>query len=338
MRAPPGAATQLVAVPVPVADAGSVPIRRRLIGLTLLALAVVAALAGSHLVGIGIVGRASAAPTPLPPPVGSCLLIDDGNTATVVGCDEPHTGELAMSWRAGVQPVEAGALVRYPHFSVTRSISDPHLDTRCIGWAERYTGWDRYLARYDADLWLAPQPLVVGRLVRPPVDPAAAGLTWSGCAVVTTEPSYVGSVRDTAFAPRSGTGAARPDAVSVCLRTGSAGLSFVSCDRPHDTELIGSVNLTQQMMFGRSVTLEHTAAEVVDECRTLAAGRIGRADPTFAGRLTVVAESIWQQSLQNQQLTSSAWLIPDCLVRVNGAGTLDRSLLEWGEAPLPPVA
>ena len=328
----------MAAVPFPVPDAESVPTRRRLFGLTLLALAVAAALAGSHLIGVGIVGRAAAAPTPLPPPVGSCLLIAEDGTATVVGCEEPHTGELAMTWRAGVAPVSAGSLVRYPHFSVARSISDPHVDIRCIGWAERYTGWDRYLARHDDDLWLAPQPLAVGRLVRPPVTEDAAALTWSGCAVVTTESSYVGSVRETAFAPRSGTTATRPDAVSVCLRTGSTGLSFVSCTQPHDTELVGSVNLTQKMMAGRSVTLDHTAAEVADECRALAAERLGRDDPTFGGRLSVVAESIWQQSLQDRKPTTSAWLIPDCLVRVNGVGTLSHSLLEWGESPLPPVA
>lgn len=301
----------------------------------MLALAVVAAVAGSQFIGAGIVGRAAVAVAPMPPPVGSCVLIADDSTATVVACEEPHTGEIAMTWRAGVAPVAAGRLVRYPHFSVTRTITDPDADTTCAGWAERYTGWDRYLARHDDDLWLAPQPLAVGRLVRAPVPADVAALAWSGCAVVTAEQSYVGTVRDAAFAPRS-SGTARPDAVSVCLRTSSTGSSFTSCADPHDTELIGSINLTQQMMAGRSVTLDRTTDEVAAECSALAAMRIGRDDPTFDGRLTVVAESIFARSLRDRKPTTSAWLIPDCLVRVDGPGTLTRSLLEWGDQPLPP--
>ncbi|WP_157970674.1 hypothetical protein [Nakamurella deserti] len=340
MRAPSGAAGRprevpAVPVPVPPPDAGSALTRRRSVGLIVLVLAVVAALGGSQLVGVGVMGRAAATAVPLPPAVGSCLQIAEDDSATVVSCAEPHAGELAMTWRAGVPPVAAGALVRYPHFSVTRPMSHPDIDTRCIGWAERYTGWDRYIARHDDDLWLAPQPLVAGRMVHAPLDEAVATLGWTGCAVVTGEPTYVGSVRDTAFAPRFGSTAARPDAVSVCLQVTGSGLDFTDCTAAHNTEMIGSVNLTQRMMAGRSVTLDRTADEVAAACRELAVERIGRADPTFGGQVEIVAESVWQRSLQDHKPTSSAWLIPDCLARVVGDGTVRRSLVEWGEQPLP---
>lgn len=339
MRAPHGAVdrspVRTVPVPVRTPDAGSALTRRRVVGLCVLALSLVAGLVGPELVGVGVRGRATAAAIPLPPPIGSCIRIAEDQTTTVVGCDEPHTGEIAMTWRAGVPPVAAGALVRYPHFSVTRSVTDPQVDTRCAGWAERYTGWDRYIAQHDDDLWLAPQPLAAGRLVRAPVDASLPDLAWTGCAVVTGDPSYVGSVRDTAFAPRFGASASRPDAVSVCLTSSGTGVTFVSCGQPHNAELIGSVALTQEMMAGRSVTLDHSPAEITQGCTDLGGERLMRQDPTFGGRLQVVAESVWQQSLTDTKPTSSAWLIPDCLVRVVGTGTLSRSLVEWGEQPLP---
>ncbi len=329
MRAPLGAAVR--AVPVPVPDAGPTPTRRRWSGLAVVVGAVVATLAASTLTGLGIPGQPAATAVPLPPPIGSCLTIAADGAAEVVPCDEPHDGELAMSWRPGVAPVAAGPLAWYPHFSVTRSVTDPAVDTRCIGWTERYVGWDRYLARHDDDLWLAPEPLAVGRMVRAPLDTTLDGFAWTGCAVVTTEPGYVGTVRDTAFAPRVLAVGPRPDAVSVCLD----GAVFVGCSQPHTAELIGSVNLTQAMMFARSVTLDHTADEVAQGCHDLAVERLGRADPTFGGRLEVVAESIWQQSFRAPVTSTTAWLIPDCLVRVAGGATLDRSLVEWGERPLP---
>jgi hypothetical protein len=328
---------RVAAVPVLDAESASSPTsasaRRRLVGLTVLVLALVTALAGSQLTGLGTAGRAAAVAVPLPPAVGSCLQIAEDGTATIADCAAPHHGELAMTWRAGIPPVAAGPLVRYPQFSVTRSISNPHIDTRCTGWVERYTGWDRYIARHDDDLWLAPQPLAVGRLVHGPSS--VADLAWTGCAVVTTDDSYVGSVRDVAFAPRFAATGPRPDAVSVCLDAGDDGSTFVSCSAPHNTELVGSIKLSQRMMAGRSVTLEHTAEEVAEGCRRLAAERVGRVDPTFGGRLEVTAESVWQRSLGDARPTTSAWLIPDCLLRVVGAGTLSRSLVEWGERPLP---
>lgn len=334
MRAPAGALRSSIptaTVPVPSTDAGPAPTPRRLIGLAVIVAAVVATLAAAPLLGVGVRGAASAAAIPLPPPVGSCVLIADDDTATVVDCAEPHTGEIAMTWRAGVTPVDAGSLGRTPHFSVTRSITHADADPRCTGWAQRYTGWDRYLARHDDDLWLPPQPLTVGRMVRAPALP---DLAWTGCAALTADPSYVGSIRDAAFAPRPGTTTTRPAGVSVCLSSTDTGLTFGSCSEPHNVELLGSISLSQQMMAQRSVTLDHTAAEITAGCADLAADRIGRVDPTFGGTLEVVTESVWQRSLGDQPPASSSWLIPDCLIRVVGPGTLTGSLVEWGEQPL----
>lgn len=333
MRAPSGAAGSLPVRAVTVTDAGPAQTRRRLVGLVVLVVALTAVLVAGPLAGVGLRGTASAAVIPLPPPVGSCLVIGDDGAATVVDCAEPHTGELAMTWRAGVTPVDAGPTGRDPHFSVARSITDPRTDPRCTGWAQRYTGWDRYLAQHADDLWLAPQPLTTGRSVRAPIDPALPELGWTGCAAVTADPTYLGSLRDTAFVPRP-TPDPRPAAASVCLTSTDSGLTFTSCSQPHNTELLGSVALTQQMMFDRSVTVEHSAAEVLDGCRELAAVRTGRTDPTFGGRLEVVAESIYQRSLRDQRPSPSAWLIPDCLIRVVGTGSVTGSLVEWGEQPL----
>ncbi len=302
--------------------------------MTVLALALVGALSGSHLLGAGVRGRASADVVPLPPPVGSCVAIAPDAGATVVDCDEPHAGEVAMTWRAGVQPVTVGTPARHPQFSVVRSISDPASDSRCTGWAVRYTGWDRYVARHDDEFWLAPQPLVVGRLIRAPLDGAIPQLAWTGCATITADATYVGSIRDAAFSPREQATGVRPAGVSVCLSASDAGLRFLSCAVPHNAELLGSISLSAQMMVQRSVTLQQPAAEIARGCAALAAGRIGRADPTFGGRLEIATESLWQRSLREQKPTTSAWLIPDCLIRVAGDGYLIGSVVEWGERPL----
>ncbi|MEO5832128.1 MAG: hypothetical protein ABIR83_02000, partial [Nakamurella sp.] len=178
-----------------------------------------------------------------------------------------------------------------------------------------------------------PQPLTVGRLVRAPVDAALPELAWTGCAALTADPSYVGSIRDAAFTPRP-TAGIRPAAVSVCLTATDSGMTFGSCSQPHNAELIGSIALSQQMMFDRSVTVDRTTDQITRGCIDLAAGRLERTDPTFGGTLEVVAESVWQRSLRNPKPTTSAWLIPDCLIRVVGGGTLTGSLVEWGEQPL----
>src|SRR3954470_4272134 len=76
-----------------VADAPPRGSRRRVLGGSLLAAVAVAILVARALLAPGVPGSASAAPLPLPPPVGSCVLLL-GEQVDVVPCELPHSGEV----------------------------------------------------------------------------------------------------------------------------------------------------------------------------------------------------------------------------------------------------
>ncbi len=301
------------------------------VGLCLLLVAGLAALTIRAVMAPGLAGSATAAPMPLPPAVGSCVVLD-GASVSVVQCAEPHSGEVVMSWSAGVDPADAVAPEADSRvtFSVVRSLPSGS-DRGCAGWTQQYTGWTRYLAEHRNDLWFPPEPLAVGRML---AAPAGAGLPdrhWVACVALTADPLYIGTIRGVAQDYE----ADRPDAVAVCVTTQHAKVAFPQCAQAHTTELLASVALTQQMMMSHTVAVDHTSVQVHQLCLKMATQLTGNRDPTYGGQLEVVTESVWQQTPQASVAGVPSWVIPDCLIRVVGSGELVGSVIGLGDSPLP---
>ena len=313
------------------ADRGSVGgFRYRRRGGALLVVGAVAVLVARALLAPGVTGVAVPAPWPEPPPVGSCVLLGD-DLVERVPCDQPHSGEVVAAWAVGkqVQPAvedRVGPMT----VSFTRTLPSQPEGVVCEGWVNRYTGWTAFVAdNYGSGLWTAPRPVVTATLVQAPPGEGTPDRHWSACVVQTQEPLYTGTVRSATFRTT-----ALPAQISVCINAGETAAEFVGCDQPHSTELIAVIALTQEMMVDDTVEVDHTAAEILQMCVATAALRTSSADPTYQGQLEVVTESVWVQRAQPVHVTPPGWLVPDCLIRVNGPGMLIGSIVGNGDGPL----
>ena len=333
MRAPDGAVRTVdvggLTVAVPIGETAAPPptAARRTAGVWVLVLAAVLALVVRAVMAPGIPGSAVAVPIPLPPAVGSCV-VQDGSEFTVVPCDTPHTGEIAMSWAAG-EPARPPTTARavWADFSMTRALPGTDADLTCRDWTENYLGWTAYLAQHRGELWLRPRPLAVGTLIAAPPGQGLPDRHWTACLARTADPLYTGTMRDAAGDYEQ----SRPDAVSVCLTTTHARVVFPECTKAHTVELLGSVPLTQQMMVDRTAAVELTRDQIRQQCESFAATVMGSSDPTHGGQLAVLTEPVWWQS---GQPAATTWF-PDCLVKLVGQGELVGSLVGLGDGPLP---
>ena len=302
-----------------------------MIGVLLLVLAATGAVIVRGVLAPGTAGTPASAPLPLPPAVGSCVDLDAG--VEVVSCDAPHTAEVIMSWPAGRAPGSAVHAEQQPRmtFSVSKQLPYAESDQVCQQWADSYTGWSDYLAEHADDLWIPPRPMVVGRLVDAPADQGLPDKHWTACVAETGQHLFSGSVAESALY----LGGHRPDAVSVCLTSTTLRVEFSSCSVAHTTELIGTIALTNEMMFRRTVLIDRTAEEVQQRCVDLARTVTGADDPTYGGQLDIVTESVWQQRESPVTIAAPGWFIPDCLLRVAGTQSLSGSVIGLGDGPLP---
>jgi hypothetical protein len=336
-RRPPPPIETAAAVPIlgmaVVADAPPRRSRRRVLGGSLLAAGAVAILAARTLLAPGVSGSASPAPLPPPPPVGSCVLVV-GEQVDVVPCDLPHSGEVTAAWAAGERPlamVEGIAASFSLTVSVRRVLPMQPEDQVCAAWAEQYVGWTSMSIIYHGSgRWVAPQPVVAGQLIEAPPGQGTPDRHWSACIVRTQQPLYTGTVRTAAF--RTGE---VPGEMSICVDIGVSAAEFVGCDLPHQVEMIAVMALSMQMMLDDTVAVEHTDAEIRQQCVDIAARRTGSSDPSYRGQLEVVAESVWAQREEPLIVGPPSWLVPDCLIRVVGSGKLVESVLGHGDQPLP---
>ena len=318
-----------VADPGPVLDSS----RRRVIGGLLLIVGAVAVLLGRALLAPDLPGVAAPAPWPEPPPVGSCVLLDL-DRVDQVPCDQPHSGEVVATWKAGERPhplLEGDATGRPITVSVRRTLPVGPQDEVCRGWAEQYTGWSAFTATHrGAGRWIAPQPVIAGKLVQAPPGEGTPDKHWTACVAQTQQPLYTGTLRSVATRTDE-----LPGGVSICLNVGVSSTDFVDCDQPHSIELIAVMALTTAMMTTDTIAVDHSAAEVHQMCVATAALRTRSADPTYQGQLEVVNESVWVQRAEPVHVTPPGWLVPDCLIRVNGPGMLIGSVVGHGDGPLP---
>lgn len=307
---------------------GGVPANRPL-GVLVLVLALIAAVVTPQILATGLAGAASTVPLPLPPAVGSCLEL--GGDMAVVPCSEPHDAEVFRSWPAAAGPARQTEQHGVPLDDPTRA---------AIEYAECWPALGGYLgvgaADSSAGRWQPLPPQAIAHFVLGPTTPTSAGLRWSACVLTTpTGRAFTGSVAHTAGSRTPD----RPSDFGTCIIVSYYFPHVSSCDHPHRIELLGYFVPTQAMLDAGSVLVGYSTEEAQAECVTLARWLTGAADPTYGGRLRIVAESVFgltdfSQDEDTAGLVGGLLHATHCLADLTGRGTLQASIVGLGSGEL----
>jgi hypothetical protein len=305
---------------------------RRLLGVVMLIVAVVAGMAIPSLTGRRITGSAVAVTFPVPPQVGQCL-IPQGPPSSVVQsaaqsyvaeipADSAHFGrcagiiggEIVAVWSSWEESgFGAAAPRRNPCYRSTAAFAGLETSGRSTDLPGAPEGGP---VRWRPTIGFDPLQVVPGKLER------GAGRDWVAClAVPTGHVGYVGTLRDaftTGTMPTqfgSCWAGADLDQLPVTLR----------CDEPHPAELLAK---------GWVLDPVEVSTEVIEQSCSDLAGRIMRtADPTRGGDLKVVADRL------NGDLSARPYasLTIACFVTSAGPQELSGTLIGLADRPVPLV-
>jgi hypothetical protein len=300
---------------------------RRLAGIVLLVLALVAVIVVPSLNGVRLAGSAVPSTFPDPPRVGDCVLPPFPTSPTSSGlppeirataitfgsCAGPHVGEIVSVWpsRAAHDADEATGSARGPCYRQAATFAGLQAFSRSV---------DPFGAPSDGTVIWRPTIGFDPFHVVPGVRESNAGHSWVGClAVPTGHRSYEGSLRavySTGVMPPSFASCwagADLDRVPPTLR----------CDEPHPAELLATGFIRERVK---------APTTVIDESCLYIAGRIMRvADPTRGGKLTIIADRLTgdQSSLPDAPLSIG------CFVTATGSQQLSGSVIGLGDGPVP---
>lgn len=269
---------------------------RRHIGIGLCSLVLVGACCLPGLIGRNVAGSASPAVRVDPPlSVGQCLAPLDTpaelNTVVdlvpTVSCDQPHSAEVLS--------IGSIATRTRPTVADQNFLTGP-LSQQCDQKAAEFLGWGRKatLPRIQVSFFT--------RLTVPGALEWQLGQRWYSCqllpGVLDFPISYRGTALDASFRTP-------PGAFGSC--SDEPGALPISCDRPHHAE---------QLTRTYGVVATSTAG-----CEKLVGQVIGTADPTFSGRLAVLARAQGGAS--------------ECWVTTTSSSRLTATLINHGNASLP---
>jgi hypothetical protein len=280
---------------------------RRLVGIALMSV-VLATLVGVRAVaGWEIPGRPVMAASPPAPESGTCVapagmtqLVRPVETIAPGACSGPHSAEIIFvgTLTDNDYPVklEAPSLAGTADFSRAQRV--------CHDQARRYVGeFD------DAARWRVP-PRVFVRVTVPSAAAWSTGQRWFTCQLVPqTNLDLVAF--DGAIAGAQS--AARPPAILGSCAQKVDGPT-VDCPLPHGAEQLTVWEPPTRMQAQRTLRSGPPA------CTVLAAAIIGRADPTFGGRIAIVDHI--------EPLQQSCWVVATDGSRLTG------SLIGYGDRPL----
>jgi hypothetical protein len=304
---------------------------RRLAGIVVVILALVAVIVVPSINGRRLAGSAVASKFPDPPRVGDCLRQPVPSSANRGGVP-PEIAFTAISF-GPCSGVVAGQIVA---FWPSRAAMEADQSTRrssrgpCYRQAARFAGLPPFQRSTDAfgapsDGSIAWRPTIGfdPYHVIPGVRESNAGRSWIACLVVPSgHRAYVGTLRDAL------TTGVMPPQFGSCW----AGVELdkvpasLPCDRPHTAELLATGFIRNESIA--------TAAVVDESCRYIA-GRIMRVDdPTHGGKLAVVAGGILGTPLILPETPSSI----GCFVTTAGGQQLSTTLMGLDDRPVPFVA
>lgn len=284
-----------------------------------------------HALDPGVGGLAGRAPLPAPPPVGTC--IDVGSSQQyyygsypplfqefeVVPCSLPHDLEVTRDFTAAQVDQQpeivsdglecAASLANYAGLP-----SQPLLDH-----------W--FISGFSANSWL----------IGAPDSQRAATLGWKACVVQVVD--RIGSVQNL-WGQRE-----RPAGFGTCWVNADP----VFCNMPHNRETLGSAHSAEpndpSIQIGDATPLPGPDS-LVSECDRLAGELLNRADPTYAGRLSVAlsydksSSALWLDTDQDgnydpSETVNGTLIEATCSITTSDGSLLTDSLLGVGDKPLP---
>jgi hypothetical protein len=280
---------------------------RRLVGIALLSVILATLMSIRAIAGWEVSGRPGVAPLPAAPQPGTCVgpagmtpLVEPVETIAPGSCSGPHSAEIFYlgTMTGGDYPAgpDGSRLVVTPEFTRAQYV--------CHDQARRYVG------EFDESAhWRVPPRLFV-RVTVPSAAAWNTGQRWFTCQAVPRTDLDPVAFDGTMAGAQS---AAHPPAIlGSCAE--KVGGHPVDCPLPHNVEQLTLAQIPIMMQAQRTLGSGPPA------CDTLAATIIGRADPTFGGRISIVDHV--------EPLQRSCWA-----VAVDGS-RLTGSLIGHGEQPL----
>ena len=254
---------------------------RRLVGLLVLGVVLLAGVAVPRITEPMIGGIAEIAPSaPGPPSAGDCLLEPAGSTgwgdngqplyppSTTGACTGQRFGEVTAV-------IPASKTER----ATRGSITDPNLQT-CKNRTDRYLGLTASGGQFPVDGGWSPFPSNRTLVAGPDARQKAAGQQWLACLVV-IDPDGPGEPRSSDYrrpAKNAYSTGTPPAAFATCLRTaGASEVEAVSCYQPHRAELVG-------IALGPAAT---SALALANQCNTLVSRYTQIPEVTVDARLAV---------------------------------------------------
>lgn len=285
---------------------------RRGVGAVVLLLAVLSVVVVPQVLRSGLLdGRASRAPFPEPPAIGTCIADAPAYLVIpVVPCSEPHLWEVTERW-----------LAEDPQRSTAR---DPEtcrqIGVVYSGLVERAYGDWTLLVGLDTTRFRAPRPNRVGRT------------GWTVCVAGATHGQPLSrTLLGAALNPGS-----LPDQLGVCWADdGRGGLLSASCLEPHPWQILATATVAAEFTevdgAGGSQHKPSSITTASPSCPDLAATLMQTDDPSRGGALTFVQEQWYSGAADPAAGTTTV----ACIAKVSGYRLLAGSLIGVGDDPLP---
>ncbi len=299
---------------------------RRLAGVVVLVLALVAVMAVPSLAGRRTAGSAIAIALPDPPQVGDCLLAPITQSSAPHGwpreipyaasdfgdCGGQIAGEIVAVWGSQAEADEG---------------SRSRLGGPCYRQAANFAGLVRSGRStivpggpvYAQVAWKPTIGFVPYRIVPSQVE-QNAGRTWIAClAVPRAQSTYRGTLRD------SFTTGSMDDAFGLCWSVDDLdeAATALPCDHPHPTELLA----TGWIMDRSTMSWPGLNAS----CLALAASIMHTVDATRAGALSIVVDPVRMDGAQRPDTPLSV----NCFVTSAGPQQLTGTVIGLGVRPIP---
>ncbi|MET3807309.1 hypothetical protein ABIB25_004332 [Nakamurella sp. UYEF19] len=297
---------------------------RRIAGVLLLVVALVATLAVPDVVGRSLAGAPSPEQIAAPPAVGSCV-------GAITGSGPARTGADARPSVTGSQPVATvvpctgrvmgeiiSVTVANPRQVVTLQEYD-EVHPSCRSQVETYLGTTATTTLSGVQ-WSRSIYVDVAT-VGPDGHDRAAGRTWTACVMTAVDQTYP----VTASLKSSWTTRSLPDAYGLCWFDDVVQLGEpVACTSPHRTQQLGYGLVSSPTDSGTSIVSAVGYDAILAGCRTLAASVMDAADPTRGGSLDV-----------RVVVSRSGAPYVQCAVSATGSKKLTGSVIGLGTKPVP---
>jgi hypothetical protein len=298
---------------------------RRLVGVAVLVLAIVAVAVVPNLQGRRVAGTSVAVVFAAPPQVGDCALpplpeAEDGAWIQQVRVTDlrfgPCSGDIAGEV-VGLRDFDPNwpdadtFRGRGPCFRETAGYAGLSVNRRSSTLPE---------VPFDGVVSWTPTIGTRALLIMPGTRERNAGATWAGCLAVPTEGGkYQGSLR------AAHTSGRMPDVFGLCWDSVDLdeSMNLLACNEPHPAELLATGWVRNRQLV--------TSDKIAASCTDIAGRIMHTSDPTRGGALAIILDPVSRDGAA----VPNAPLSVSCFVSSAGPTQLVGTLIGIGERPIP---